>query len=143
MDGTSPAELLRAARAKRGLNQKEAAALMGVPQNTLSRWEKPTGKGLGRWAAVTAGAFYGIDPNLLTVPVHAVRAAERSRGTWDDARAALTGLLDDLDEEELRTVALLARGLRSIRADRLAGALPQVAPSGEAPDNPPHRADPR
>jgi transcriptional regulator with XRE-family HTH domain len=36
----SPAERLKAWRAERGLTQAQVAALLGVPKNTVSRWEQ-------------------------------------------------------------------------------------------------------
>lgn len=55
---------LQAARVNAGYKQTEAAKKLGIPQTTLSSWEKNSTK-LSYLDAINIGKVYGVSPDLL------------------------------------------------------------------------------
>ncbi len=55
---------LQAARVNAGYKQAEAAKKLGIPQTTLSSWEKNSTK-LSYLDAINIGKVYGVSPDLL------------------------------------------------------------------------------
>ncbi len=56
---------LRGAREKAGLNQKEAAELMGITARTLRRWEKQDRLKLTKSKILLLAVTYGIDSDEM------------------------------------------------------------------------------